>query len=273
MGDVHRWASNRKEAPRHKRDQRLPGDMIWDHLEGLVFVSTLLIGLSTGLSRTNELQNLDCLPVFTHNPSSLTKCYCTSRCPSLEALRNSCQSGQLQIDPCGICLQCAPGYGEKCGGFGNADGVCSGGLGCLVRYQPGRETEHNKTGTCVTEQGKECSNPKSGVSCRPGQIGVPSDFVFCSNCGKSSSTMSNRNSGRPLTHVQQPNINSGFLFAGGEGEGRQVQQTEGLGTILNGGGVPLAAAGPGGSIVSSIFQEIQASLPASIGDSIRENIG
>ena len=23
-------------------------------------------------------------------------------------------------------------YGEKCGGFGNADGVCSGGLGCLV---------------------------------------------------------------------------------------------------------------------------------------------
>jgi hypothetical protein len=78
-----------------------------------------------------------------------------------------------------------------------------------------------------------------------------------------------------LANVQQPNINSGFLFSGGEGEGRQVQQTEGggLGTILNGGGVSLAAAGTGGSIVSSIFQEIQASLPASIGDSIRENLG
>merc|ERR1712037_612052 len=118
----------------------------------VVFVISLLVVSSTGLSCTNELQNLDCLPVFTHNPSSLTKCYCTSRCPSLETLRNSCQSGQLQTDPCGICLQCAPGYGETCGGFGNADGVCSGGLGCLVKYQPGRETEHNKTGTCVTEQ-------------------------------------------------------------------------------------------------------------------------
>merc|ERR1712032_1747313 len=133
----------------------------------------------------------------------------------------------------------------------------SGGLGCLVRYQPGRETEHNKTGTCVTEQGKECSNPKSGVSCRPGQIGVPSDFVFCSNC-KESSSMSNRNSDRPLTNFQQPNINSGFLFSG-ESEGRQVQQTE---------GGSLTASGTSGSIVSSIFQEIQASLPASIGDSI-----
>jgi len=241
-------------------------------LGGVVLIISLLTGSSTSLSCTSELQTLDCLPVFTHTPTSLTKCYCTLRCPSLEMLRNSCQSGQLQIDPCGICLQCAPGYGEKCGGFGNADGVCSGGLGCLVRYQPGRETEHNKTGTCVTEQGKECSNPKSGVSCRPGQIGVPSDFVFCSKC-KESSSMSNRNSDRPLTNLQQPNINSGFLFSG-ESEGRQVQQTEGgsLGTILNGGG-PLAAPGTSGSIVSSIFQEIQANLPASIGDSIRDSLG
>jgi len=140
-----------------------------------------------------------------------------------------------------------------------------------VKYQPGRETEHNKTGTCVTEQGEACSNPKSGISCRPGQIGVPSDFVFCSNCQKSS--MSNRNSGRPLTNFEQPNINSGFLFSG-QSEGRQAQKTEGgnLGTILN-GEAPLAAAGTGGSIVSSLLQEIQASLPASIGDSIRENLG
>ena len=26
-------------------------------------------------------------------------------------------------------------YGEKCGGFANAEGVCSGGLGCLVSFQ------------------------------------------------------------------------------------------------------------------------------------------
>lgn len=77
--------------------------------------------------------------------------------------------------------------------------------------------------------------------------------------------MSNRNSGRPLTNFEQPNINSGFLFSG---------QSEGgnRGTILN-GEAPLAAAGTGGSIVSSLLQEIQASLPASIGDSIRENLG
>ena len=48
-----------------------------------------------------------------------------------------------------------------------------------MKYTPGLETEHNKTGTCVTEQGEECSNPKSGVSCRPGQLGVPSDFAIC----------------------------------------------------------------------------------------------
>ena len=90
-------------------------------------------------------------------------------------------------------------FGEQCGGFGNAAGVCSGGLGCLVRYQPGLETEHNKTGTCVTEQGEECSNPKSGVSCRPGQLGVPSDFVFCPQSCKAGS---NRNKAN----------NAGFLF-------------------------------------------------------------
>jgi len=221
------------------------------------------------LSCTSELQSLDCLPVFTHSPASLSKCYCTSRCPSLDNLRNSCSSGQLQLDPCGICLQCSPGYGEKCGGFANAEGVCSGGLGCLIKYQPGRETEHNKTGTCVTEQGDACSSPKAGVSCRPGQIGVPSDFVFCPSCQKSS--MSNRNSDRPLTNFEQPNVNTGFLFSGGQGEGRHVSQTEvggeGLRPILNGAGTG------GGSIVSSILQEIQASIPASIGDSIRENLG
>ena len=31
-------------------------------------------------------------------------------------------------------------------------GVCAGGLGCLVKYRPGLESEHNSTGVCVTEQ-------------------------------------------------------------------------------------------------------------------------
>jgi len=31
----------------------------------------------------------------------------------------------------------------------------------------------------VVEQGQDCQNVGSGVSCRPGQLGVPSDFVFC----------------------------------------------------------------------------------------------
>lgn len=158
-----------------------------------------LIVRSYAISCTSELQSLSCLPVFSHTPANIPKCYCTSNCPDIQTLRDTCFSGQLQTDPCGICLQCAPGFGEQCGGFGNAAGVCSGGLGCLVRYQPGLETEHNKTGTCVTEQGEECSNPKSGVSCRPGQLGVPSDFVFCPQKCK---TGSNRNKAN----------NAGFLF-------------------------------------------------------------
>ena len=90
-------------------------------------------------------------------------------------------------------------FGEKCGGFGNAEGVCAGGLGCLIKYQPGVESEQNKTGECVTEQREECSNPRSGVSCRPGQLGVPSDFVFCPQQCR---TGANRNTGG----------NTGFLF-------------------------------------------------------------
>ena len=57
------------------------------------------------------LQSIDCLPAFTHRPTNLTKCYCSSQCPDLDQLRDTCQSGQLQTDPCGVCLQCAPGVG------------------------------------------------------------------------------------------------------------------------------------------------------------------
>jgi len=145
----------------------------------MLIFSSQAISLACGLSCTSILQSLDCLPAFTHSPRTLEKCYCSALCPSLDTLRLQCASGQLQTDPCGVCLQCAPGFGEQCGGFANSLGVCAGGLGCLVKYRPGLESEHNSTGVCVTEQGAECKDTGSGVSCRPGQLGIPSEFVFC----------------------------------------------------------------------------------------------
>ena len=71
------------------------------------------------------------------------------------------------------------------------------------------EAEHNKTGICVTEQGEECKNVKSGVSCRPGQLGIPSDFVFCpasQECEKK------RRRGQQTGEGTPPSSNSGFLF-------------------------------------------------------------
>jgi len=55
----------------------------------LFVIFGLLNGSAHSLSCTSELQSLDCLPVFTHSPASLSKCYCTSRCPSLDNLRSS----------------------------------------------------------------------------------------------------------------------------------------------------------------------------------------
>ena len=47
-------------------------DMIWDHLEGLVFVSTLLIGVSTGLSCTKyKVQN----SLLTKQTTKIQHCY------------------------------------------------------------------------------------------------------------------------------------------------------------------------------------------------------
>merc|ERR1711970_1174950 len=79
------------------------------------------------LSCGRELTSLKCLPAFTKFPSHRPKCYCTSRCPRLSQLE-FCPSGQLQTDPCGICLECAPGFGNTCGGLNNERGVCAGGL-------------------------------------------------------------------------------------------------------------------------------------------------
>ena len=66
-----------------------------------------------------------------------------------------------------------------------------------MKYNPQLESEHNKTGTCVTEQGRECREVKSGVSCRPGQIGVPSEFVFCPAKTKTRTTSSSSSSAGP----------------------------------------------------------------------------
>ena len=95
--------------------------------------------------------------------------------------------------------------------------MCAGGLGCLIKYNPGQESEHNKTGTCVTEQGAQCKDVKSGVSCRPGQIGVPSEFVFCpasqphGGCDNTNSGGNSQQSNRVAVTDQQQ---GGFLFSG-----------------------------------------------------------
>merc|ERR1712243_144998 len=133
-----------------------------------------LVPSTVAISCSKQLSSLSCLPVYSHYPQTRDKCYCTSVCPNLETLVSSCSSGQLHQDPCGVCLQCAPGPGQLCGG----------GLNCLINYSPITESEHNKTGICVTETNKECKSAKTGVSCRPGQLGVPSDFVFCPRCQK-----------------------------------------------------------------------------------------
>jgi len=216
-----------------------------------------LVGRSQAISCTSQLQTLKCLPVFTHTPASLPKCYCTSQCPDIDTLRDTCFSGQLQTDPCGICLQCAPGFGEKCGGFGNAEGVCSGGLGCLVKYRPGLESEHNKTGTCVTEQGEECSNPKSGISCRPGQLGVPSDFVFCPTC----STGSKRKEGH----------GAGFLFA--DSPSRE-NENRGMDTHRNNGQNFGQNLGQNlGQNIGQGVQTVVGIVPDTVRDTVRELLG
>merc|ERR1712013_501343 len=61
----------------------------------LVWSSILLSSLLAGcdaISCTSKLQSLSCLPVFSHSPTSLQKCYCTSTCPDIESLG---QGGQL----------------------------------------------------------------------------------------------------------------------------------------------------------------------------------
>ena len=52
----------------------------------LIFL-ILQISRSQAISCTAILQSLDCLPAFSHAPASLTKCYCSSLCPSIEFLR------------------------------------------------------------------------------------------------------------------------------------------------------------------------------------------
>ena len=55
-------------------------------MSSLIFLMVQISG-SQAISCTAILQSLDCLPAFTHAPSSLAKCYCSSLCPSIEFLR------------------------------------------------------------------------------------------------------------------------------------------------------------------------------------------
>ena len=52
----------------------------------LIFLILQISG-SEAISCTAILQSLDCLPAFSHAPAILTKCYCSSLCPSIEFLR------------------------------------------------------------------------------------------------------------------------------------------------------------------------------------------
>merc|ERR1712243_451215 len=183
-----------------------------------------LVPSTVAISCSKQLSSLSCLPVYSHYPQTRDKCYCTSVCPNLETLVSSCSSGQLHQDPCGVCLQCAPGPGQLCGGFANSLGVCAGGINCLINYNPLTESEHNKTGICVTETNKECKSAKTGVSCRPGQLGVPSDFVFCPRCQKQVS-------------VDSSSVTIGGSDTAGDTIGssnRRTQQQESPGSLLGG---------------------------------------
>merc|ERR1712183_873870 len=69
--------------------------------------------------------------------------------------------------------------------------------------------QHNKTGQCVVEQGRDCQNLGSGVSCRPGQLGVPSDFVFCPAESQQQSDCDQKNKKKSPAGSDS---GSGFLF-------------------------------------------------------------
>ena len=87
-----------------------------------------------------------------------------------------------------------------------------------MKYNPRVEAEHNKTGQCVVEQGQECQNVGSGVSCRPGQLGVPSDFVFCpaaSQSGQSDCGQENNKKTSVAGSQSGSGSGSGFLFSPG----------------------------------------------------------
>merc|ERR1712127_766543 len=129
-----------------------------------------------------------------------------------------------------------------------------------------------------TEQGKACKDPGSGVSCRPGQIGVPSDFVFCPSCSKGS--MSTRHSGSA----------QGFLFSGQQGNRRQSSDggasggdksfgssSGSLDFPESGGSLDFPGSGGSGSrvpgsLVTSLLQSLPGSLPGSIGQNIKDTI-
>ena len=140
-------------------------------------------------------RNTICLDVFSSEPATLPKCYCTDLCEnSLDFLKHKCASGELHQDGCGACLTCAKALGETCGGQFNVLGSCAGGLTCLIdiprntsrRASEKRLVENAAAGICVSDRSSEC--PTAAVSasafsgsklCRPGRRGIIAEAIYC----------------------------------------------------------------------------------------------
>lgn len=165
-------------------------------MEKLVIVVSLLAlsNLSVAQLDCGDKKNLQCLDVFTREPSNLPKCYCTDVCSDhLDDVTLQCASGQAHADGCGSCLTCAKALGEPCGGKFNILGQCASGLSCLVEIPGDKRTpnerktaEQASAGICTSDRDSRC--PKSGVtqsaqnrniSCRPGRLGILVEALYC----------------------------------------------------------------------------------------------
>jgi len=140
-------------------------------------------------------RNTRCLDVFSSEPASLPKCYCTDLCEnSLDSLKHDCASGELHQDGCGACLTCAKALGESCGGQFNVFGSCSGGLTCLIDIPKNtssntserRSVENALTGICVSDRSSQCPTASVSASafsgsklCRPGRRGIIAEALYC----------------------------------------------------------------------------------------------
>ena len=61
--------------------------------------------------------------------------------------------------------------------------MCAGGLSCLIEFDDPAE-EQVKGGVCVPQESPRCPRstdrpPKEGVNCRPGQLGIIAEALYC----------------------------------------------------------------------------------------------